>query len=350
MRSFLVSACAAILSVCNGAPTANSRFTYFNALTPLSGPCDLTTGPDGAIWYDTFLSSKIGRIDPITGKVDEFDIPYTLPPLPTSVLPSQLQGRASLACAIQPGKDGNIYAASGVRNEFVRVNVKTKKVDVFPTGNVLGNLQPFNDITAADDGMYFTQTTQGLLTFFDYKTENTTSYTVPTPLGNPVGVFIPEDGNVWTCEFIGQKIAKFDVQTKQFAEYPVPLSLAGPVVVRAGLGEWIYFTAFLGNSIGAINIYTGELKTLQNDVPLNFPVEDTIDKQGNVWFSTFTQTTLNYVNPTTGHVTHIEQPDTLITVPVSLIPAANVAIHYDDGTDAIWFTDLALNRIGKYQL
>lgn len=67
-------------------------------------------------------------------------------------------------------------------------------------------------------------------------------------------------------------------------------------------------------------------------------------------FSTSTQNTLNYLTPSTGEFTTIEQPDTIITIPVSIPPAVDIAMHYDQGTDSMWFTELAKNRVGQYQL
>ena len=95
------------------------------------------------------------RLDQSTGQLDEYDIPYTLGPLPSSALPSDLQGRVALACAIQPGNDEKLYAASGVRNQIVRIDPTTKTIDVFtPTPlDPLGNLEPFNDMWRGNEGV-----------------------------------------------------------------------------------------------------------------------------------------------------------------------------------------------------
>lgn len=136
---------------------APSSFTFYDMPTPLSGPCDSCTGPDGALWVQNFLVDTIARIDPKTGVVEgmstvsqpvppltehlEFPIPYTLPVLDTSVLPGiglkQLGGRTAFACAIRPGNDGNLYAASGIRNQFLRINPTTRKIDVFSMWSLL---------------------------------------------------------------------------------------------------------------------------------------------------------------------------------------------------------------------
>lgn len=130
----------------------DSKFTYYNMPTALAGPCDLTTGPDGAIWAEDILVNKVARVDVQTGEVTEYDIPFTNGPILTT---PEIAGRGALACAIQPGNDGMLYAASGIRNQFVRINPTTKKIDVFtPTPfNPLGNLQPLNDLYAGPTGV-----------------------------------------------------------------------------------------------------------------------------------------------------------------------------------------------------
>lgn len=131
--------------------------------------------------------------------------------------------------------------------------------------------------------MWFTQTTANVLTFFEYATSKMTSYTVPTPQSNPVGVIVVPSGDVWICEFVGQKIAKFNPSTKKFTEYPVPPTLAGPAVVRAFTSnKYIWFTAITANAIGRVDITTGEMKAYPNDAKLGVPIEDTNDGKGNV--------------------------------------------------------------------
>jgi streptogramin lyase len=137
---------------------AGSKFTYYEMPTALAGPCDLCTGPDGAIWVQDILVDKIARIDPDTGDVEEFDIPYDGPGLQGGALlgiPDALLNRTALACALQPGHDGNIYAASGLRNQFSRINPTTKKIDVFTPNppNPLGDVLFLNDLYAHPDGV-----------------------------------------------------------------------------------------------------------------------------------------------------------------------------------------------------
>lgn len=131
------------------------RFTYYNSPKPLAGPCDLCTGPDGAIWAQNILADVITRVDPETGEVEEFPIPYETA-TGFSLIQDLEPQRLALACAIQPGEDGMIYAAAGIRSQFLRIDPTTKEIKVYtppPPNNPLGNVLNFNDLWAADDGV-----------------------------------------------------------------------------------------------------------------------------------------------------------------------------------------------------
>jgi streptogramin lyase len=54
------------------------RFTFYQMPTPLSGICDLAVGPDGALWGIEQLVNNLVRLDPESGEVEEFPIPFSL--------------------------------------------------------------------------------------------------------------------------------------------------------------------------------------------------------------------------------------------------------------------------------
>lgn len=134
---------------CYAAPTKRalvaddpSRFTFYPSLTPLSARCDLCQGSDGALWGQDLLNNLITRLDPNTGVLTEYTIPYnnnsagTLQSLEPEIL--------ALSCAIQPGQDGMLYAAAGIRSQFLQINPVSKEIRVFTPpypNSILGNLQ-----------------------------------------------------------------------------------------------------------------------------------------------------------------------------------------------------------------
>lgn len=199
--------------------------------------------------------------------------------------------------------------------------------------------------------MWYTLTTAGTLYHFDYATETFDGvYPLPTPLNGVVGAFVSKiDGNVWLAEMLGQAITKFDVKTKKFTRYPLPLNGIGIVVVRAETeNRYIWFTGFVSNSNVRFDTRTEKIDVFTDPLPASFPTENTVDRQGRYWYSTATRNTIQYLDQNNEPVI-IDMPDNGITSPIGIPPGLNIAIH--SGPDnAIYFSQVLRNRIGRYQL
>lgn len=350
----LLLSCATY-SLARAVPFENqSSFTFYDLPTPLSGPCDLCEGPDGALWGQDQLGPSLFRIDPASGDVEDFKIPFTLEPFSNVTLPTVLD-RIALSCAIRPGDDGNVYASFGTRNQLVRINPSSKKIDVFGPPNLIGqpagDLQPFNDLYSSPDGIYFTQTTANKVSFFDFSAETITNYDIPTPASMPLGMFFASDGKAYFAEFGAQKIGRLNPNTSEIEEFNVPLpALAGPAVIRVETeGRYIWFTAFVGNAIGRLDMETGEIVAYSNPSLGTFAAENTLGADGNIYFSTATQNFVNKLDPMTGNFSQIIMPGTTVAVPASVPLYFVIAMNAGPG-NAIWFTEEIPNRVGRYQL
>lgn len=266
---------------------------------------------------------------------------------------SNVAGHTAFSCAIRPGRDGNIYAAFGTRNQLVRINPITKHIDVFTPNNLLqplGDLQPFNDLYSAKDGIYFSQTSANLISFFSFATQKIESYAIPTPASFPLGVFVDSEGLVWFTELVGQKLGRFDPKTKSFTEYPVPVSLVTPAVIRVETeNRYIWFTSFVGNAMGRFDKRTGQFATYPNPLVGGLVAEDTLDKDGNIWFSSATQNVVSKLNPKTGGIEQIVMPGTTVVAPVSVPLYFVIAMNYGPG-DAVWFTEETVGRVGRFDI
>jgi len=295
MFSILSFAFLALSSPIFAAPviSQDGRFTIYDLPTPLAGPCDLVEGPDGALWGEDILVNKIFRLAPKSGEIQEFDIPFTTALSNNTQIPALnsglLQDRTAFSCAIRTGQDGNLYASNGVRNQLVRINPTTKKIDIFapPINNPLGDLQPFNDLTPAKGGMYLTQTTQNTFQFFSFADQSFTTYTIPVPASLPLGLKVGSDGLLYIALLTGNSILIFDPKTKSMTPVPLPGLAQMPAVVRAERNGYIYFSLVTGNGIGRINMKTRETEIFPSGRLGGLGAEDTIDKKGNVYLSFF---------------------------------------------------------------
>jgi len=339
---------------------ASDRFTLYDLPTPFVGPCDLAAGPDGALWGQGILDNIIFRIDPVTGRIDEYPIPFTTPLNNNTIqLPGVLKSvtdRTALSCAIRTGADGNLYAGNGIRNQLVRINPTTKKIDVFEPNppNPAGDLLNFNDLYSAKDGIWFTATTGNTFSFFSFATEEITPHEVPTPLALPLGLYVASTGVVYVAELAGNKILTYDPKTGVTNEYPLPELEQFPAVIRAERDGFIYFSLFVGNGIGRINMETHEIHLFHTDQPGLLGSEDTIDKYGGVWLSSFTSDVLSRLDTNTDEFSYVALPDTLAQAGLpgvlgDIPPYIDVAINYGPG-DAIWFTNLLSNQVGRYDI
>ncbi|GIZ37116.1 hypothetical protein CKM354_000057600 [Cercospora kikuchii] len=329
-----------------------NRFSFFPLKTPLTGPCDLEHGPDGALWGEGILANNIFRIDPNTGLVEEYPIPFTTPISNETIpIPTILGQRAAFSCAIRRGADGNLYAANGIRNQLVRINPGTRKIDVLqpPGTGAIGNLQPFNDLYTSKDAMWYTQTTGNVFQKFDYETETWETYNVPTPASLPLGLYVASDNKVYVAEVLANKILVLDREKNEINEYPIPEPLQMPTVIRAERNGWVYFALFTGNGIGRINMKTHKIEIFHTNKLAPLGAEDTIDKYGGVYSSFFNVNGLARLNTDTLKFSYINFPRSINLPLLDVPPYVDVAVNYGPG-DAVWFTDVSGNRVGRYDI
>ncbi|KXT06076.1 hypothetical protein AC578_1366 [Pseudocercospora eumusae] len=342
------------------------RFTFYKMPTALSGICDLCLGPDGALWGVQMLVNQIMRLDPETGEVEEFPIPFspgigniTIPGLNNGII----QDRIALSCAIRPGADGKIYSTNGLRNQLVQFDLGTRKFKLFQAPvNPAGNLFPFNDIFTDDNGMWMTQKTANLLQYFDYAQQD---FTITLPLG----VFVTSDGGVYGCEVLGNKIFEYIRETGEVKEYPLPTPLQGPAVNRAERDGFMYFSGFIGNSLGRINLQTKEIELFPTGEPAAFgSVTAGPSADGDVWMSFFTTTNgllrfnrdeeINIVrfpnlfssgSGPFGLLGAIGSLPVIGPVLQNIPPYLSISVEYGPG-EAMWFGSYTRNAVGRYQI
>jgi streptogramin lyase len=110
-------------------------------------PAEITSGPDGAMWFTEQDTDKIGRITP-DGNVREFPVP-TINAYPF---------------AITTGPDGNIWFTEGKPDD--------------KSGNRIGRMTPTDDVR---------------------------EFPLPSEGANPVGIVTGPDRNLWFTEYNADK-------------------------------------------------------------------------------------------------------------------------------------------------
>ena len=145
-----------------GLDTASKQYTSYMIPTKNPGGYGMAIAGDGRIWFVEREANKIGRLDPKTGKIDEF-------PTPGRDIPRRM------------GADweGNLWVGFHETGKLVKIDQKT-----------------------------------GQFTFFEPPTKGSGAYIAVPDARNKV---------IWLTEQTADKIARFDPATQTWTEFSLPI-------------------------------------------------------------------------------------------------------------------------------
>lgn len=281
--------------------------------TQMSGLQGITAGPDGALWFTEYSSSRVGRIT-TAGSITE-DWSATSP----------LIGPIDIAA----GLDGALWVTASLNNQIGRV---TTAGVIGSYSLTSGNPRPYG-ITAGPDGaLWFTEylggqigriTTAGVVT----------EYAVPASNSGPTGITAGPDGALWFTEGNANQIGRITT-AGTVTEYPVLTPNSGLQQIAIGSDGALWFAEYLASQIGRITVagvvteYLLPASSMPNGI--------TAGPDGALWFTEFG----------TNKVGRITTAGAISEYPVGSGP--NWIAVGPDG--ALWFTENAANNIGQLVL
>ncbi len=149
-----------------GLDPASSKFVaypipYWVATKKSAQGYGMAVSGDGRVWFAERDPSKIGRLDPTTGKIDEYDTPIS----------------GSIPRRMGADTQGNVWVGLHEAGKLMKIDYETSK-----------------------------------MTILDPPTQNAAPYDA---VGDP-------DGRVWFSEQAADKITRYDPKTNTFLEFSVP--------------------------------------------------------------------------------------------------------------------------------
>ena len=235
--------------------------------------------PDGSVWLTEQASDKLGRWDPTTQKITEYQDAYL------------------------PGMEGR---EDGGSRHTVRIDSKGM---VWSSGYPLTRFDPetgkFNDFPEAahtysltfdkDENVWFTNPGTGQIGKVDAKTFKVTQWMPPTLNTYERRIAIDTDGTVWFGEYQKGKIGRFDPKAQTFKEYEVPGGAdAFPYALAIAADHSIWYSSYYLDVIGRLDPKTGKI------VEYPFPhSENTIreffpDSEGRIWYGSPSNNKVGY--------------------------------------------------------
>ena len=266
----------------------------------------------GHFWIPYYgRANKIARLDPVSGAVEEFPVPNI--------------GTAAIHSAV-PGDDGAVWLTEQGSNKLGKWDPDTQKITEFqdtyrkhtiridPEGRIwsTGGLSRFDPKTGVfthipevpscygialdkEGNAWFTELlTNGRIGKVDAKTLKVTKYTLPTANGRPRRIEVDDAGIVWAAEYDGGKIARFDPKTETFQEFQLPGPEPTPYALGIDRDHKVWYSSEYMDVIGRLDPATGEVIEFPIPHAENALRDFFLDAQGRLWFGSPTNDRVGY--------------------------------------------------------
>jgi virginiamycin B lyase len=185
--------------------TSTKEFKFFDTPSYLAtkeptGAYGITVGGDGSVWWAEDTADRMVRVDPVTGKVEEFKIPF----------------------------DGVAYP---------------RRMSHDARGDIWVGLW-----------------NAGLLMKLDYETKQMSFFAPPTETPGTYSVSVDRKNNlIWVSEQQADKIARFNPKTGEWVEFPLPDSESDPrrIEVDQNNPNRVWWSGNLSSRMGFVEVLSG---------------------------------------------------------------------------------------------
>ncbi len=272
-------------------------YTEYDLPAKTRQPHDVIVDSQGIAWYASFGEQILGKLDPKTGKVTDYEMPLLKPRLPTGSLavrfdedeniwlgmqfqggvakfdkktekfqtwslPPELNGDHVQVNQVSPEHhkvDGKVWLQDAGTYTVLRLDEKSGKYEVFepfkiPRPNI------YDVISDAQNNVYFTVFGRGDIGRIDAKTGKISIQPTPTANSAPRrGMFDVMAGRLWFGENRANRIGMFDTRTEHFQEWVAPNVESWPYDVTADKNGDAWAGGEYSDRILRLNPKSGEI-------------------------------------------------------------------------------------------
>jgi virginiamycin B lyase len=270
-------------------------YTEYDLPQKTRQPHDVIVDSQGMAWYASFGEQILGKLDPKTGKITEYQLPRLKPGSPTGSLalrfdedenlwlgmqfqggvakfdrktekfqtwslPPELNGDYVQINQVSPEHsrvDGKIWLQDAGTYTVLRLDPKSGKFEVF-TPFAIPRPNIYDVISDAQNNAYFTVFGGTQIGRIDAKTGKVDLYPTPTAGSAPRRGMIDRQGRLWFGENRGDRIGMFDTRTQKFQEWPAPTTGSWPYDVTADKNGDAWSGEEFTDTVQRLNPRTGE--------------------------------------------------------------------------------------------
>ena len=202
------------------------QVTEWNVPTPKFAR-DPAPAPDGTIYITVMMGDKIAHFDPKTKQFREWDLPNGTHPHGLVV-----------------DKHGIVFYTGNGNGTLGRLDPATGRVTEFQTRQ--SGSGPHTVIQAPDATLWFTEQSGDRIGRLDPATGTLREYDTR---GGPYGLALAKDGSVWFCELSGDRLGRLDPATGTITEIDVPRGSGPRRVAANADGSILWWAFYGSNEL-----------------------------------------------------------------------------------------------------
>jgi streptogramin lyase len=257
-------------------------------------PHDVIVDSTGMAWYASFGEQILGRLDPRTGKVTEYQIPTLKPEAPTGIL------------GVRFDRDENIWLGMQFQGGIAKFDRKTETFQTWSLpAEFNGPHVQINQVGPARsyvDGKVWLQDAGTYRVFrFDIASgrfEVFEPYAIPRP--NIYDVVPDSKNNGYFLVLGAEDVGRIDAKTGEIRIFKTPTARSGPRRGMMDEQDRIWFGENNGDRIGMFDTRTGRFQEWTMPTPGSWPYDATSDRNGQVWSGNEYTDRITRLDPKTG--------------------------------------------------
>jgi virginiamycin B lyase len=269
-------------------------YTEYDLPKKTRQPHDVIVDSTGMAWYASFGEQILGRLDPKTAKVTEYEIPLLKPKAPTGILGMRFD------------RDQNLWMGMQFQGGIARFDRKTGTFQTWSLPPELnGDHVQINQVSPDRhhiDGKVWLQDA-GTYTVLRLDVASGTfekfePYPIPRP--NVYDVIPDSQNNGFFLVMGAEEVGKIDARTGKIQIFKTPTRGSGP---RRGMMDGqdrLWFGENRADKIGMFDTKTTAFREWAPPTPGAWPYDVTVDRNGDVWSGGEYNDRILRLNPATG--------------------------------------------------
>jgi virginiamycin B lyase len=271
-------------------------YTEYDLPRKLAQPHDVILDDKGQAWYSAFGDQKIGRLDPATGEVKEFDVAISKPDYPTGVL------------ALRSDREGKLWLGNMYQASIAKFDPASEKFQYFtpPREDNLPSTQ-LNQVSALNsgvDGKVWAQNSGFAgVHRFDLRTGKAETWAPFKDAKEPHNIYdviSDSHNNAFFTDFRQQHIGRIDAKTGDVTLYETPTKGSSPRRGTMDSRDRLWFGEYRGHNIGMLDTRSGVIREWKVPTPFSAPYDVVLDKDEYAWTGSMTTDRVARLDTRTG--------------------------------------------------